>query len=225
MSINDLKQKTHMNKALSVAIYRYSRIIAITSSIGVAALLSACSTVQTPSSSVMQATEARHYQQDVQLSGRIHVLYQKNAKEQSLPGGFEWKQSKDLTHITLLSQFGQTLANIDQTPTGASLQQANEPLRTASDLDGLLNETLGWSLPVADLRNWLQGYQRQANGGLEPLPPTDNFTTEMNGWKIRYVSWQEDGGQMHPKRLDLTRYTTQAGEISMRIVIDQWQTP
>ncbi len=212
-----------MNKALSVITYRYSRIIVISLSIGAVASLSACSTVHAPSTSLKQASDARHYQQDVQLSGRIHVLYQKNDREQSLPGGFEWKQSKDATHITLLSQFGQILAAIDQTPDGATLQQANEPLRTASDLDGLLNQTLGWSLPVAELRNWLQGYQRQANGEMTALPSTDNLTLEMNGWKIRYVSWQEDGGQVHPKRLDLTRYTAQAGEVSMRIVIDQWK--
>lgn len=171
-----------------------------------------------------QAT--RPYQEQLQISGKIHVSYQKDEREQSLPGNFEWQQNRDATDITLLSQLGQTMASIHVDAAGASLQQTNQPLRTADNLDSLLGETLGWPLPVAELRNWLQGYQRLPGGQLAALPPQNNLSLNLEGWQLRYVSWQEEeNGQIHPKRIDLRRSTSYAGEVTLRIVIYQWTTP
>jgi outer membrane lipoprotein LolB len=44
-----------------------------------------------------------------------------------------------------------------------------------------------------------------------------------DGWRIRYAGWQDDTPPTRPKRIDLERYTAQAGDVSIRIVIDKWQ--
>lgn len=212
-----------MNKAHSKSLFGYSTIFITGLCLAQSLFLSGCSSLQ-PLSNARQAT--RPYQEQVQISGRIHVQYQKEEREQSLPGNFEWQQNKDATDITLLSQLGQTMAVIHQDGFGASLQQANQPLRNAENLDSLLTETLGWPLPVAELRNWLQGYQRLPNGQLTALPAQDNLSLNLEGWQLRYISWQEEeDGQIHPKLLHLRRDTNEAGEVSLRIVIYQWKTP
>lgn len=212
--------------------YGYSRIFVICLGLIASCCLAACSTApSTPATLATGTTEVnasavvRQYQEQLLLSGRIQVQYQQNGKAQSLPGSFEWQQNKDDTSINLISPLGQTIANIRQDASGASLQQANQALRTADNLDSLLNEALGWSLPVSGLRDWLQGFTRNADGRLLPLAAQDNLLIKANGWQLRYVSWQDEGGQARPKRIDLQRYTAQAGEVSMRIVIDQWNTP
>ncbi len=189
--------------------------------------MTACTTAP-PASTTATSTAnypARAYQDSITLSGRIQVQYQQNNQSQNLPGSFEWQQNKDDTRISLISPLGQTIANISQTPAGATLQQANQPLRNADDLDSLLSDALGWPLPVAGLRDWLQGYTRTPEGQRKMLPPQDDQMLNTDGWSIRYVSWQDDAGQARPKRIDLQRYTSQAGEVTMRIVIDQWKTP
>lgn len=216
-----------MIKAFSGMPHGYSRFFLISTSLALSLLVSACGSLRLPpAASVSTATTAlRSYQQQLQLSGRIQVQYQQNDKPQSLPGSFEWIQSKDSTDITLISPLGQTIATISQNAGGASLQQANQPLRSAADLDSLLNETLGWPLPVSGLRDWLQGYVLTADGKHQMLAAQENLNLEADGWRIRYVSWQEQDGLLHPKRIDLQRYTSEAGEVSMRIIIDQWKTP
>lgn len=185
--------------------------------------LSGCSTTQ-PLKLAGQTT--RQYQERLEISGRIHVQYQKDEKEQSLPGNFEWQQDKDVTEISLLSQLGQTMASIHQDAFGAALQQANQPLRSADNLDSLLSESLGWPLPVAELRHWLQGFQRLPNGQLTALPAQEQLTLNLEGWQVRFISWQQEGdGQIHPKLIHLRRDTSYAGEVSLRIVIYQWKTP
>lgn len=202
--------------------FGYSSIFLITLILISNLFISGCSTVQPPSGT-SQVT--RQYQERLQISGRIHVQYQKDEKEQSLPGNFEWLQGKDATDISLLSQLGQTMASIHLDTSGASLRQANQPLRTAENLDSLLSEALGWPLPVAELRNWLQGFQRLPNGQLAALPAQDQLTLNLEGWRLRFISWQDQGGQIHPKLIDLRRDTSNAGEVSIRIVIDQWEAP
>ncbi len=172
------------------------------------------STQQTP------AGNTRTYQQQIQISGRITVQYQQANKPQNLPGSFEWEQDKDGIRITLLSPLGQTLARITQTAQGARLEQDGKESRQAADLDLLLQDTLGWSLPVAGLRDWLQGFVAIDDKTAIPLQANDQ-TIDAQGWKLRYATWHEQPS--FPKRIDLQRYTSQAGDISIRIVVDQWK--
>lgn len=190
-------------------------------------LLSACSTLApaTQTSTSAGTMAKRQYQERLLISGRMQVRYQQNNKEQSLPGSFEWKQEQDSTTIELISPLGQTMASISQNASGATLQQAGQAPRTADNLDNLLTETLGWPLPVGGLRDWLQGYTRAANGQREALMAQDNLIIKADGWQLRYVTWIDEGGQLRPKRIDLQRYTEQAGEVSMRLAIDQWKLP
>ncbi|MCU6432254.1 lipoprotein insertase outer membrane protein LolB [Undibacterium sp. Jales W-56] len=164
----------------------------------------------------------RSYHSNIQISGRILVRYQQNGKPQSLPGSFEWQQTPDSLTIALLSQLGQTIATINQTASGASLQQAGQETRYASDLDSLLTESLGWSLPVSGLRDWLQAYSRNPQGQRTALAAQDNIEIDTDGWHLRYATWEAGADSPRPKRIDLQRSTVQAGELSLRIAIDQW---
>ncbi len=205
----------------------YSRFLIAGVSLILGIGITACTTVPTATATTASTADhpPRTYQDSINLSGRIQVQYQQNNQPQNLPGSFEWQQNKDDTRISLISPLGQTIASISQTAAGATLQQANQPLRTAEDLDSLLSDALGWPLPVAGLRDWLQGYMRTPDGQRKMLPAQDDQMLNTDGWRIRYVSWQDEAGQARPKRIDLQRYTSRAGEVTMRIVIDQWKTP
>lgn len=167
----------------------------------------------------------RPYQEKIDLSGRLSVRYQNNnGKEEAMHGSFVWNQNPAHTSIALLTPLGQTVANIDVTPQGATLAQGGRPPRTATDVDTLVADTLGWPLPIAGLRDWLQGYAVDAAGSRFVASPQASAVTTRDGWQINYAGWDDQGQNVpRPKRIDLSRQTAQAGDVALRVVIDTWQ--
>ena len=193
--------------------------------------VSGCSTLSTPTAQNVTALSSapRHYHQAIDLSGRLSVRYQQDGKEQAVHGSFTWSQTSEHTIVTILSPLGQTLATIDITPQQSTLHQAGQPSRTAADVDLLTAQALGWPLPIAGLRDWLQGFGADANGKRFNVSPASdsgvtNITTA-DHWLIRYMGWQTADGaaNSYPKRIDLTRNTEQAGQVAIRIVLDSSQ--
>ena len=164
---------------------------------------------------------------DIDLSGRFSMQYAQGDKDEAMHGNFLWLQTGGHTGITLLSPLGQTIATIDVTPAAATLTESGKPPRTAADVNALAIAELGWPLPVAGLRDWLRGCAVDANGQrFVASPQTDSVVTH-DGWHVRYVSWQEDAAARgRPKRIDLKRgASSTGGDVSLRLVIDSWQSP
>jgi outer membrane lipoprotein LolB len=167
---------------------------------------------------------SRRYHEDITLGGRLSVRYQENGKPQSMQAKFSWAQSKDTVRITLFSPLGQTMAQIAIQPGLVTLQRAGEPLRQAADVAELTTRMLGWPLPVAGLQDWLQGFMRDERGMRRMAESETEASFRSDGWQVRYVSWQAGvASAAYPKRIDLDRLTQQAGELGLRIVIDNWQ--
>ncbi|WP_420473002.1 lipoprotein insertase outer membrane protein LolB [Noviherbaspirillum sp. ST9] len=177
----------------------------------------------TPGSAV-QAPQ-RDFHETIDIAGRLSVRYQANSREEALHGSFAWSQTPAQTTVTLLSPLGQTVAVIDVNAEGAALRQAGQPAKSAANVDALTAETLGWPLPVAGLREWLQGFAVDSAGKRVIANPPETRIDSRDGWRIHYASWLEENpsSQNRPKRIDLARHTEQAGDVSLRIVIDTWQ--
>ncbi|MDB5776996.1 MAG: lolB [Herbaspirillum sp.] len=196
-------------------------------------LLAGCATITaptgTPPSAERQTGTLRTYRDAIDVGGRLSVQYRQNDKDQAVHGSFTWAQRPGQTVVTLLSPLGQTMATIEITPSLSTLTQAGQAPRTAADVDALAADALGWPLPVSGLRDWLQGFAVDADGGrfiATPRNTENSSVTTGDGWRIRYPSWQDDAdmsARNHPKRIDLERSTARAGDVAMRIVIDTWQ--
>lgn len=193
-------------------------------------LLAACAGLPPPAvqkeTGTQQGAPARPFHEAIDLGGRLSVRYQRDNRDEALHGSFTWHQTAAGTTVTLLSPLGQTLAIIAATPAGATLMQSNQPTRTAADVDTLTAQTLGWPLPVAGLRDWLQGFVVDRSGKRVVTTPQAPDVSTIDGWQIRYENWvggESPSSPVRPRRIDLSRYTAQAGEVFIRIVIDTWQ--
>jgi outer membrane lipoprotein LolB len=185
--------------------------------------LAACAGIPPAAPTMPEAGVTRAYQQSVDINGRMSVRYQLNGRDEALHGSFEWRQRPDNTQLTLLSPLGQTLAHIMVTPDGATLTQAGQPPLSAADADALASQALGWPLPVAGLRDWLQGMVTVPGGKRVALAPgNDGDIVSADGWRLRFPAW-EDGAPARPRRIDLARSTEQAGDVALRLVIDSFQ--
>jgi len=185
--------------------------------------LAACAGIPPAAPTMPEAGVTRAYEQSVDINGRMSVRYNLNGRDEALHGSFEWKQRPDNTRLTLLSPLGQTLAQIMVTPDGATLTQAGQPPLSAADADALASQALGWPLPVAGLRDWLQGMVTVPGGKRLALAPgNDGDIVSADGWRLRFPAW-EDGAPARPRRIDLARSTEQAGDVALRLVIDTFQ--
>lgn len=235
MSGNAVSGKVASGMGIANSRRRLLTRLAVLSAVAIATLAaSGCSTLSTPTAQGATAVSSgtRQYHQAIDLSGRLSVRYQQDGKEQAVHGSFTWSQSSEHTIVTVLSPLGQTLATIDITPQQSTLHQAGQPARTAADVDLLTAQTLGWPLPIAGLRDWLQGFGADANGKRFNISPASDSSvtniTTADHWLIQYVGWQTADGSAgaansYPKRIDLTRNTEQAGQVAIRIVLDSSQ--
>ncbi|MDQ1832067.1 outer membrane lipoprotein LolB [Massilia scottii] len=183
-----------------------------------AALLSACVTAPTNLSRASVAA----YREAIELNGRLTVNYQKDGQTETLTGKFAWNQTPAAVNVSLASPLGQTIATISVTPDSATLVQGDRAPRVARDIDTLTAQTLGWSLPVSGLREWLQGYATGADGQRFAASPAANTVTTADGWRLTFVSWQDpDAAKPVPKRIDAARVASATVEaMEIRIVID-----
>ena len=173
-------------------------------------------------------TAGRLYHQNIDLSGRLALRYEQKGAPQALDGKFTWAQQGDTTQITLLTPFGQTLATIEVGPTTSTLTQAGQAPRSAASVDSLVADTLGWPLPLAGLHDWLQGFGTDMKGGRFTATASAagdaEYVHSAEGWLLHYPTWETNTGtEARPRRIDLQRQTTQAGNVTLRIVLDQWQ--
>ena len=185
-----------------------------------AAALAGCAT--TPSAPRSSAAVAP-YRDSLELTGRIAINYSRDGKKESLNGKFTWQQSKANTDVSLISPTGQTVAVINVTPSSATLKESGKAPLTAPDLDSLTQKTLGWTLPVSGLREWLQGYAVASDGKRFVASPANDNVITRDGWKLEYMSWQDDTAAVpQPKRIDATRIALgqAVDDMAIRIVID-----
>jgi outer membrane lipoprotein LolB len=183
--------------------------------LAIAAALGGCAT--TPSANLSQAPVAG-YRDSIDLSGRLAVHYQRDGQPQNLNGPFTWKQRPGRIDVSLMSPLGQTLATIEVTPQQATLTQAGHEPVVAEDIDRLTARTLGWSLPVSGLRDWLQGHAIDASGKQFTASPANSDVVTKDGWHLRFVAWQdESSAHPVPRRIDAER---PGDELSIRILID-----
>lgn len=185
--------------------------------LALAALLSACA-----APARLPDVPVAAYSDNIELNGRLSVNYTKDGSPETLSGKFNWVQAGERVDVGLASPLGQTIARITVTPQQATLVQSDQITRSAPDIDTLTTEALGWRLPVSGLRDWLQGYATAKDGSRFVASPANSEVTTRDGWRLRYVTWQDDATtRVRPKRIDVSRPATlQSEALEIRIVID-----
>lgn len=187
---------------------------------GAAAILCGCAT--TPSVPLSTAIVAP-YADTVALSGRLNVRYVKDGKQESTTVKFDWTQDAQNTDVALFDPFGSKVASISVTPQGATLRQGgSKPPLSAPSIDELSARALGWALPVAGLRGWLQGHATAADGKPWAASPANNEVTTREGWHLQYTDWQKDSLPPRPKLIDAEHPGGgDVQQMALRIVISE----
>ncbi|RQR63638.1 lipoprotein localization protein LolB [Burkholderia sp. Bp9126] len=168
-----------------------------------------------PSGGVLQTSMAHAYH------GRFAVQYSDRlGRPQNVYGNFDWQEQGDDVSLELRSPLGQTLAIVKSSPRTASLELPNRQPQFAPDVGELMQNTLGFALPLAGLRYWLQPTPAPATPAQTVRDPGDGTRIKQirqDGWTIDYVAYA-DAPATGVKRVNLVRATP---PLDIKLVLDQ----
>jgi outer membrane lipoprotein LolB len=157
------------------------------------------------------------------LTGRAAV---KGGKE-SFSGGVQWRHAERGDEILLLSPLGQTLAQIELNPDGASLTTSEHQSYYAADVESLTEQVLGWHLPLMGLQYWVQGMNSPSTAAEMDLDGDGRVVAiRQDGWNIDYATYFPASAVQvaqiyapRPRLLLLKR-----GDLQIKLVIDTWSS-
>lgn len=128
----------------------------ITCAAACAALLSACTTP--PPLQAIPALEGHSW------SGRLGLQVQDpSAQEQSFSASFHLQGAPEKGSLDVFNPLGSQIALLQWQPGSAWLQQGSHTTQSDS-LQTLLQQSLGFALPLQALFSWLQGHNIPAEG-------------------------------------------------------------
>jgi outer membrane lipoprotein LolB len=186
-----------------------------------AALLAGCASAPVTPTQPHSLQAVEGYRNTFEAAGRLSVNYSKDGNPESVTVNYNWSQVPGRIDISLSSPMA-TVAKISITPESATLVQSDKTPRVAKDIDTLTAQSLGWSLPVSGLRDWMQGYATGADGKRFVATPANNSVTTADGWRLRFVSWQDEGApHPAPKLIQAERNASAvADQLAIKIIID-----
>ena len=139
-----------------------------------------------------------NYHQPVQIddhyniSGRFFI----KAREKNYYGNFTWQRESAHDVLDFMSPIGTTVARIEVESTIASLSTGGKTY-TGNSLAQMMEQQLGFSLPLSYMHYWLQGIPL-ANYPVQNR--LDSGFSQLN-WKIEYLRWQDLN---HPQIVQLS---------------------
>lgn len=154
------------------------------------------------------------------LSGRFAATADFGERRESVSGRFMVEVRGTRQSIDLSTPVGTTVARIEIEPgrataTGPQLQTASGP-----DADMLVEDLIGWRLPVAGLADWIEGRPSPSRPSSAQRDGDRISEIEQDGWTIRYPEYS--GVTQRPRRLLLERAPDgTAPAVSVRLIVDE----
>lgn len=148
------------------------------------------------------------------FNGRIAIKY--GMRHDAID--IHW-QHRGYDDITLLGPLGYTAARIYRDDNGATLDDASGQHYAAADAESLMEKTLGWSVPLSDLRYWIVANPSPEGDSQEERNKYGQLETlGQQGWEIRYVRYTKTKADALPLEINMVR-----GGIDVIIKIDKWE--
>lgn len=171
-------------------------------------LLSGCASTPVQTHRSAEADEAFSF------NGRVAV--KQGAQHDKV--GVRWVHNSAGDEILLLAPLGQTVARIRRDDTRVTLEASGRRY-VASDMESLMQQALGWQLPLSGMRYWVVGLPTPDD---EPAMEMDGngqvSVMRQQGWEISYTKYASDQIDALPLRMLMKRE-----RMEVLLVIDEWE--
>jgi len=136
--------------------------------------------------------------------------------------GIRWQRDEDGRFTMLLeAPFGQGVMRVDTVGPGLyRLRLPDGRLFEGDSVEALLEQVIGWTLPIGGLDYWVRGLPAPGTASSHRLN-ADGRAREIrqDGWDILYLDYFEDmDPPILPRLLSLEN-----DELALKLVIERWQ--
>ncbi|MDX9665227.1 lipoprotein insertase outer membrane protein LolB [Pseudomonas sp. P5_152] len=150
-----------------------------------------------------------------QIDGKIGI----RAPKDSGSGTLFWLQRQDYYDIRLSGPLGRGAARLTGRPGDVSLEVANQGRYSAASPETLLEEQMGWKLPVSNLAWWVRGLPAPSSKSRLTLDADSRLASlEQDGWQVQYSAYTQQNGYWLPERIKL-----HGTNLDVTLVIKAWQ--
>lgn len=129
--------------------------------------------------------------------------------------GLRWERTKTGEMLTLNSPVGSTVARLWKGEDGIARLKSGDRESTAEDLETLIFDALGTPVPLRALGWWIQGLEPAASTG---AMRETGASFKHDGWDIRIEEFP-----LNEQTPVARRVVARRGEVTLRLVIDQWE--
>ncbi|HET6907690.1 MAG TPA: lipoprotein insertase outer membrane protein LolB [Rhodanobacteraceae bacterium] len=184
--------------------------------------LAACAPVRTHGTAAQVAAQAAREQRlGAQTRWGLQAHFAVSDGRDGGSGTLSWQQNGDEYSLNLRAPITGKTARLEGGPEGVVLTGLREGPIRGEDAQGLLANQLGWHIPVAQLTWWVRGLRApdspaELSYGGNGLPAL----LEQDGWKVEYRAWYADRDPPLPRKVYASK-----PPYSVRVLIEQWQTP
>lgn len=148
------------------------------------------------------------------LNGRVSIKY--NGSRHS--AGLRWVHRLQSDEVLLLAPLGQTVARVYRDAQSATLEDGDKRYQ-ASDVESLMQQVLGWHLPLSGLHYWVLALPiAESEAQIERDAVGRVAVLRQNGWAVRYLRYAGGEANSLPMRLELER-----DGLHMQLLIDEWE--
>ncbi|MBC9249607.1 lipoprotein localization factor LolB [Pseudomonas alcaligenes] len=150
-----------------------------------------------------------------QISGKVGI----RAPKDSGSGTLFWLQRQDYYDIRLSGPLGRGAARLTGREGKILLEVANQGRYEAESPEALLEEKLGWRLPVSHLQWWVRGLPAPGSRSTVTLDGNSQLARlRQDNWDVEYLSYVEQNGYSLPERIKL-----HGENLDVTLVIKDWQ--
>jgi len=186
-------------------------------------LLSACVTTP-PLPEIDKITSWRMHEQrlnqltDWELAGRISVQLASEGWSASL----YWWQEQDDYKLRVVAPLGRGTVEISGNTETVKLRTADNQTLEDNDVAVLMQQNLGWEIPVEALIYWIRGLPEPGTevGSLDIDAQGRLAAIRHGGWNVTYENYTRVGALELPARM-----TIQREQLKLRLGINRWTLP
>jgi outer membrane lipoprotein LolB len=139
--------------------------------------------------------------------------------DQGGSGKLLWSVEPGGSSLNFHGAMGRGAWHLQTGPNGAVLKEANGDVQTGPDVNDLIQDRMGWPIPVDALQWWVRGL---AAPGLVEEEKLDNegrlLRLTQFGWMVNFNRYDSIGDVALPKRLDVTR-----NNYRVKLAISRWR--